>query len=85
MIRFTKDIDVWIRPSVDNAERVWMALERFGAPMPRLQKGDFARKGMVIQIGLPPNRIDLLTHVDGLEFEAAWTGRIASQYGDQDV
>ena len=85
VIRFTKDIDVWIRPSVDNAERVWMALERFGAPMSRLEKGDFSRKGMVIQIGLPPNRIDLLTHVDGLEFESAWIGRIASQYGDQDV
>jgi len=85
VIRFTKDIDVWIRPSVDNAERVWMALERFGAPMSRLEKGDFSRKGMVIQIGLPPNRIDLLKHVDGLEFESAWIGRIASQYGDQDV
>lgn len=85
VIRFTKDIDLWVRPSVDNAGRVWIALERFGAPMSRLDKGDFARKGMVVQIGLPPNRIDLLTHVDGLEFEAAWVGRIASQYGDQEV
>ena len=85
VIRFTKDIDVWIRPSEANAERVWMALERFGAPMSRLQKGDFSRKGMVVQIGLAPNRIDLLTHVDGLEFEAAWAGRIHSEYGDQDV
>ena len=85
VIRFTKDLDLWIRPSVANAERVWTALERFGAPMSRLQKGDLSRKAMVVQIGLAPNRIDLLTHVDGLEFEDAWQGRIPSQYGDQDV
>lgn len=85
VIRFTKDMDLWIRPSSANADRVWTALERFGAPMSRLQKEDFARPAMVVQIGLAPNRIDLLTRVDGLEFAEAWEGRIHSQYGDQEV
>ncbi len=85
VIRFTKDMDLWIRPSSANADRAWTALERFGAPMSRLQKEDFARPAMVVQIGLAPNRIDLLTRVDGLEFAEAWEGRIHSQYGDQEV
>lgn len=85
VIRFTKDIDLRIRPSAENAERVWIALERFGAPMSKLEKRDFSSEAMVIQIGLPPNRIGILTQVDGLEFNHAWGGRMASQYGDQVV
>lgn len=72
----TGDIDIWVRPSSENAARVWRALERFGAPRSRLTQETFTEPDVVYQIGLPPNRIDLLTGIDGVEFTEAWTDRI---------
>jgi hypothetical protein len=65
--RGTQDLDVWIDPDSENAERVWTALERFGAPAEALglSLDDLSRPETVIQFGLPPNRIDLLTAVTG--------------------
>jgi hypothetical protein len=77
--RGTQDLDVWTDPSPPNAERVWHALTAFGAPLADLHvtREDLQRPGTVIQLGLPPNRIDLLTALSGLpDFEAAWTERV---------
>lgn len=76
--RGTQDLDVWIEPLPENAERVWRALAAFGAPLstPGVTQQDFIRPGTVIQLGLPPNRIDLLTTIGGVpEFEPAWQER----------
>ena len=73
--RATGDFDIWVRPTKENAERVWMALERFGAPRRRLSIGDLHTPGNVYQIGVVPNRIDLLTSIDGVEFNEAWQNR----------
>lgn len=59
--RATQDLDLWIRATPDNAARVWSALASFGAPLQGLTQDDFARPGVVFQIGLPPYRIDILT------------------------
>lgn len=67
--RATGDIDVWVKPSRDNAERVLRALGRFGAPLFDLSAADLARVGTVFQLGVPPRRIDLLTSIDGVVFE----------------
>ena len=75
--RATGDIDLWIRPTPENAARLWRALERFGTPRSRLTPETFTQVDIVDQIGLPPNRIDLLTTIDGVEFEDAWRERIA--------
>ena len=76
--RATVDIDIWIEPSAENAERVWRALAAFGAPLDDLDidQHDFTRPDVVAQLGLPPNRIDILTGVSGLTFEGAWTRRV---------
>ena len=76
--RATVDIDVWVEPTAQNAERVWQALAEFGAPLDALDvtREDFVRPDMVIQFGLPPNRVDILTGVSGLGFEAAWANRV---------
>ena len=77
--RGTQDLDVWIDPAGDNADRVWTALARFGAPLDTLgiAQDDLRRVNTVIQLGLPPNRIDLLTSLSGLDkFETAWAGRV---------
>ena len=79
--RATKDIDVWVRPTSENAGRVMRALARFGAPLQGLEESDLARKGMVFQIGVPPRRIDVTTKIDGLDFDDAWPSRIVAQMG----
>lgn len=76
--RATVDLDLWIDATPENAQRVWRALAEFGAPLEdlRIKAEDFTRPDIVAQFGLPPNRIDILTGVSGLTFEAAWTNRI---------
>jgi hypothetical protein len=75
--RATGDLGVLVRPSGDNAQRVWMALTAFGAPMnaARVRVEDFATPGIVYQIGLPPSRIDVLTEISGVTFDEAWSSR----------
>jgi hypothetical protein len=77
VVRATGDLDVWVRPSEENAARVVAALRRFGAPLAQhgVSEADFIRRGTVYQLGLPPRRIDLMTEISGVEFEAAWAGR----------
>jgi len=83
--RFTKDLDVWVRADEANALKVWKALAAFGAPMGTLTLQDLQSPGIVFQMGLPPNRIDVLTGIDGVTFQEAWDHRIESRYGDQPV
>ena len=74
--RATGDLDVLVRPDPANAERVWRALEVFGVPLEKLRPEDLATRGIVFQIGVVPNRIDLLTEIEGVDFEQAWAGRL---------
>ena len=83
--RFTKDLDVWTDPAPANAVRVHAALREFGAPLTDLSEGDLAKPGTVFQIGVPPNRIDIVTAIDGVAFEEAWSDRAKTTYGDQAV
>lgn len=71
-VRATGDIDLWIRASDDNAEKVWRALKTFGAPLFDLNIEDLKTPGMVFQIGLVPSRIDVITQINGVEFDEAW-------------
>jgi len=73
--RATGDLDLWVRVSAENAARVLRALARFGAPLNDVREADLTSPGMVVQIGVAPRRIDLLTTLDGLEFDAAWAHR----------
>ena len=73
--RATGDIDIWVRPSPDNADRVLRALARFGAPLGELRAADLAGEGMVFQVGVAPNRVDVMTAIDGVTFEEAWSHR----------
>ena len=74
--RATGDIDLWVRPSGSNAERLWRALIAFGAPLDRLTVGDFAASDMIVQFGVVPNRIDILTSIEAVEFDEAWPDRL---------
>ena len=70
--RATGDIDLWIRRSDDNAKKIWRALEIFKAPLFDLKIEDLTVPEMVFQIGVVPNRIDIITEIDGVDFERAW-------------
>ena len=74
--RATGDIDIWIEAEGANADRVFRALARFGAPLRALgiSASDLAAPDSVVQIGLPPRRIDVLTGVTGVDFKSAWAG-----------
>ena len=74
--RATGDLDLWIRPTADNAARVWSALGAFGAPLTDVKVADLATVDMVFQFGVAPARIDILTGVSGLSFDEAWPGRL---------
>ncbi len=83
--RATRDIDFWIDPEEENAKRVWEALLRFGAPMSALgiSERDVRTPGMVLQFGVIPNRIDLMTSLSGLDrFSDAWDRRVMTELGD---
>jgi predicted nucleotidyltransferase len=76
--RASGDIDLFIRPSEENAARVFDALLQFGAPLAShgVEQTDFCQPGTVYQIGLPPRRIDILTEISGLGFDEAWQSRV---------
>ena len=69
--RATGDIDLWIKSSSENADRVWAALKRFGAPLSDLSKQDFITPGNVVQLGVAPGRIDILTQITGVDYQDA--------------
>ena len=73
--RFTADIDLFIERSHENAERLMKVIEAFGFGELGLSANDFLQGDQVIQLGVAPNRIDLLTFLSGVDFQAAWTTR----------
>ena len=80
--RSTGDIDLLVRPTAENAPRVFEALVRFGVPVTAagLTVADFTKKDLVYQIGRVPRRIDILTEISGVEFDVAWQHRIETEW-----
>lgn len=85
--RATGDLDVWIDRNTENAERVWRALISFGAPVESLDVsvGDLGKPGIVVQIGIAPRRIDVLTDLTGVDFAEAWKDRVVRSVEGLDV
>jgi hypothetical protein len=74
--RYTGDLDIWVRPSDTNAGKLLDALRQFGFGELGLSKEDFLAPGTVIQLGFPPSRIDLLTAIDGVDFDTGHKHRV---------
>ncbi|MGH7452704.1 MAG: DUF6036 family nucleotidyltransferase [bacterium] len=83
--RFTKDLDIWVEPTSDNAQKVWKALAKFGAPMADLTLDDLSNPDVVFQMGVEPNRMDIIMDIEGLQFSEAWENRVIRKYDDQSV
>lgn len=83
--RYTKDLNVWVEPTSENASRVHAALRAFGTPLANLAVDELTQPGLIYQIGLPPNRIDILTSIMDVSFEEAWRNHSEMNYGEQRV
>lgn len=83
--RYTKDLDVFVEPSPTNAALIIDALADFGFGGLGLTVEDFASPGKIVQLGVSPNRIDLITAIDGVTFDEAWAGRAEGTFGRQPV
>jgi len=79
--RYTKDLDILIRPTLENATKTLAALKRFEAPLTDIKAEDLTDPELVYQIGVEPNRIDILMSITGIAFEEAWQHRVQSTYG----
>src|SRR5436853_7183498 len=66
--RATGDLDLWVRCGAENAQRIMAALAGFGAPLADISEQDFVAPGIVVQIGVIPRRIDILTEIDAVGF-----------------
>ena len=83
--RYTGDIDILVRPDSENAFRILSALDEFGFGSLGLAAEDFTAPDKVIQIGVTPVRVDIVTSLTGVSWEEAAKGRVAGTYGDLEV
>jgi hypothetical protein len=83
--RYTKDLDVWIKPAQDNAQRLLQALDEFGFGSLSLKEEDFIEPGQIVQLGYPPNRIDIVTNPSGVDFETCFNSRVTVKVDDTEL
>ena len=75
--RATDGIDLWVRPTPDNAQRVERALIAFGAAADQFNRSDSENDVLILQLGVPPGRVDVLTSIESESFDEAWPYRVA--------
>jgi hypothetical protein len=83
--RYTGDIDIFVSPDAKNAERIMAALEKFGFGSVGLSTADFKKPGQVIQLGVPPVRIDIITSISGVSWGETFSTGVRGKYGDVQV
>ena len=83
--RFTRDLDLWVEPTPENARRVHAALVDFGAPAEMFSANDFVRPEWTVQLGVAPNRVDVATSIDGVAFADAWSAREMTEFMGEPV
>jgi predicted nucleotidyltransferase len=83
--RYTGDIDLFIRKSPENAQRVVDALHEFFGPLPEISVDNFLDEKRMSQFGLEPLRIDFLVHIKGVDFDTVWNNRVVIRYSGLDI
>lgn len=83
--RYTGDLDIWLNPSEVNAEKILKVVNEFGFSSYKLSIDDFMSDGNVIQLGYPPLRIDLLTEIDGVQFDQCYPNKLIVEIEDMKV
>jgi hypothetical protein len=80
--RYTGDIDILVRSDLLNAQRIMAALNKFGFGLVGLKAEDFETPDKVIQLGVPPVKVDIVTSITGVSWKEAFSGRVEGKYGD---
>ena len=83
--RYTKDIDILVEPSFNNAKKIIKALREFGFSSSGLAEKDFSQENQVIQLGYEPVRIDILTSIEGFGFARIWKNKTIAKFGTIDA
>ncbi|HBG27338.1 MAG: hypothetical protein A2Y10_13620 [Planctomycetes bacterium GWF2_41_51] len=83
--RFTGDIDLLVKPDVENAKKILAALNDFGFASLNFTEADFLKLENIIQLGYPPFRIDIIMSITGVDWQTAANGKVAGKYGDVDI
>jgi hypothetical protein len=83
--RFTGDLDILVRPTLDNAARLLAALEAFGFPIAELTPEAIADRRRMLQMGVPPVQIHVMSAISGVEWEEAWADRVEGSLGTHTV
>ena len=83
--RFTGDLDIYLNTHPDNASKILDVLNEFGFGSLNLSEKDFTKDNNIIQLGVPPVRIDFVTSIDGVKWETAWKNRIQGEWADVPV
>ena len=83
--RYTRDLDIWVQPTAANAKATWKALVQFGAPLRNVKEADFKNPELILQIGIAPNRVDIMTAVSGVRFNTAWRSAVRTTYGGERI
>lgn len=83
--RATQDLDIFVEPTLENAERLGAALAAFGFPALANEAHRFAELDRMATLGHPPLRIDIMTSIAGVDFEQAWKGRLRASFGGHEV
>jgi len=83
--RFTGDIDIFVACDRKNADRLLEVVERFGFKNVGINKDDFLKPDLILQLGYPPFRIDILTNINGVIFKSAWKNRVKGTFGKHKV
>lgn len=78
--RYTKDLDIWIKPEKKNAQRAFHALKEFGAPLKGITPEDFSNKKLFYQIGVAPVRVDIIMSISGIEFDSAFRNKVSTKF-----
>lgn len=83
--RYTKDIDIFYARDPENADKLHSTIKQFGFGSLNISKDDFLNEGQIIQLGMPPYRIDLINQIDAVSFIDAWKNKKKFRYGKQTI
>ena len=83
--RFTGDLDIFVRPTEENGHRLLTAVAAFGFPTAPISVADIVAGTKVVEMGVPPVQIHVMSHIDGVSWDEVWHGRENGQFGSQVV
>jgi hypothetical protein len=83
--RYTKDLDIWVSADIENAEKLYSALTKFGAPVGNMTPKDFTQPGYFFTMGIAPSRVDIFFDLPALKFDECWDRRVKAKLSETEI